>query len=137
MNVNISPRGEHTSIQMVGNRDGAGALTFVFPMMASAILIGAVGAALEPTSAVGIVSLVTGLLGSGFLTARTIWSRSTKKFRTRMTKLMEVVSRTVEETTVPLSPEEGAALEDAGAEPGALPPGGDPGGETAGGAMPG
>ena len=81
INVNISPRGDSTSIQIVGDRGPAGGITFVFPTAAAALLIGALGASFEPTSAAGILSLVTGTLGAGFITARTIWSSGTKKFR--------------------------------------------------------
>ena len=101
INVNISPRGDSTSIQLVGDRGPAGGITFVFPMMAAAILIGALGASFEPTSAAGILSLVTGTLGAGFLTARTIWSSGTKKFRKRLAHLMETVSQSVEKTALP------------------------------------
>ena len=100
INVNISPRGDSTSIQIVGNRGPAGALTFTFPMMAAAILVGALGATFEPTSAAGIISLITGTLGAGFLTARTIWVSGTNKFRKKLTHLMESVSGSVERTAI-------------------------------------
>ena len=101
INVNISPRGESTSIQIVGNRGPAGGLTFIFPMMGAGVLVGVLGAIFEPTSVAGIVSLVTGTLGAGFLTARTIWSSSTRKFRKRLTRLMDRVSLAVEKTAHP------------------------------------
>ena len=65
INVNISPRGDSTSIQIVGDRGPAAGVTFIFPMMASAILVGALGATFEPTSAAGIISLVARDPGSG------------------------------------------------------------------------
>lgn len=98
INVNISPRGDSTSVQIVGNRDSAGALSFVFPMMGAAILVGALGATFEPTSAAGIISLVGGTLGAGFLTARTIFVTGSRKFRKRLTHLMDTVSMSVEKT---------------------------------------
>jgi hypothetical protein len=106
INVNISPRGDSTSIQIVGDRGPAGGVTFVFPMMAAGILVGALGATFEPTSAAGIISLITGTLGAGFLTARTIWSTSTRKFRKRLSHLMESVSQSVERTALPPGSEE-------------------------------
>ena len=101
INVNISPRGDSTSVQIVGNRGPAGGVTFVFPMMASGILVGILGASFEPTSAAGIISLVTGTLGAGFLTARTIWSTTSRTFRKRLTGLMDQVSQAVERTARP------------------------------------
>jgi len=100
VNVNISPRGKSTSIQIVGNRGPAAGITFIFPMMGAGVLVGILGATFEPTSAVGIVSLVAGTLGTGFLTARTIWSSTSKKFRARLTRLMDRVSLAVEKATL-------------------------------------
>ncbi len=101
INVNISPRGDSTSIQIVGDRGGAGAVTFTFPMAAAAILVGALGAAFEPTTAPGIIALVGGTLGTGFLTARTIWVTNSRKFKNRLKELMEAVSSSVEQAALP------------------------------------
>jgi hypothetical protein len=100
INVNVSPRGDSTSVQVVGDRSAAGALTFTFPIGGAAVLVGALGATFEPTSAAGIISLITGTLGAGFLTARTLWVVGSRRFRKRLTKLMEAVSSTVEQTAV-------------------------------------
>jgi len=100
VNVNVSPRGESTAIQIVGDRGSAGALTFTFPMMAAAILVGALGAAFEPTSVAGIVSLVTGTLGAGFLSARTLWTSGSRRFRKRLAGLMDAVSTAVERVAI-------------------------------------
>jgi hypothetical protein len=101
INVNITPRGDATSIQIVGDRSAAGAVTFTFPMAGAAVLVGALGAAFEPTSAVGIVSLVSGVLGSGFLFARTLWTVNGRKFHKKLTRLMDAVSTGVEAGTLP------------------------------------
>ena len=101
INVNITPRGDSTSIQIVGDRAGAGALTFTGPMAVAAVLVGALGAAFEPTSAVGIVSLVGGLLGSGFLFGRTMWVASGKKFHRKLSRLMDTLSQGVETAALP------------------------------------
>ncbi|MGW8265100.1 MAG: hypothetical protein ACWGSQ_01965 [Longimicrobiales bacterium] len=101
VNVNISPRGESTSIQIVADRGGAGALTFTFPVAGAAVLTGALGAIFEPTTAVGIVGLVGGLLGSGFLFARTLWVSQGKKFHRRLTRLMDELSGAVGRAALP------------------------------------
>jgi hypothetical protein len=100
INVNVSPRGDRTSIQIVGDRGPAGGVTFIFPMAGSAILVGALGGILEPTSAVGIISLVTGLLGSGFLLSRTLWVRGGRVFRKKLTRVMDAVAGAVEEAAL-------------------------------------
>ena len=101
VNVNISPRGDFTSIQIVGDRAGAGALTFTFPVAGAAILTGALGAILQPESVVGIVGLVGGMLGSGFLFSRTLWVSNGKKFHRRLTRLMDALSGAVERAALP------------------------------------
>jgi hypothetical protein len=101
INVNISPRGDSTSIQIVGDRSGAGFVTFTFPMVAAAFLVVASGTVFEPTSAAGIISLVAGTLGAGFLTARTLWVAGSNRFRKRLTRLMETVSGSVERAALP------------------------------------
>lgn len=100
INVNISPRGDSTSIQIVGDRSGAGAIIFTFPMAGAAIMIGVLGATFEPTSVAGIVSLIAGALGGGFMTARTLWATTSRKFRNRLAHLMDTVSGSVEKAAL-------------------------------------
>jgi len=108
VNVNITPRGDRTSIQIVGDRSAAGALTFAMPIGAAAVSVGILGAIFEPTSAAGIVSLVAGSLGAGFLTARALWSTGTSRFRRRLNSLMEAISRSVETVSIPAGSREQA-----------------------------
>ena len=101
ISVNISPRGDSTSIQIVGDRGPAGGMIFIFPMIGSAVLVGIMGAVLEPDSVLGVLSLVGGLLGSGFLLARTLWVSSGKKFHTKLTRLMEGLAAEVGRRALP------------------------------------
>lgn len=101
INVNISPRGDRTSIQIVGNRDGAGALSFTFPVAGGFILMGALGAAIEPSTAAGIAALIASTVGGGFLLGRTIFVRGSRRFRQRLTRLMDVLSSSVERGALP------------------------------------
>ncbi len=102
INVNISPRGDRTSIQIVGDRSAAGAMTFTFPLLGAAILTGGLGAELEPSSVAGVIALVTGMFGGGFLLARTLWARGSERFRRRLTRLMEALSHSVETVSLPI-----------------------------------
>jgi hypothetical protein len=114
VNVNISPQGESTSIQIVGDRGPAGGMTFIFPIAGSAILAGALGGTLQPDTALGIGALVGGLLGGGFLFARTLWISSGKKFHRRLARLMDSLSGAVAQAALPpeSSAEEGASTDD-------------------------
>ncbi len=106
ISVNISPRGDATSIQIVGDRSGAGVLTALFSTLGSLFLVGVVGSILEPGTAAGITALVCGMLGGGLLTGRTLWVRSTRSFRKRLAHLMDALSRSVETTALPPAPGE-------------------------------
>lgn len=101
VHVNLSPRGDSTSVQIVGDRSAAGALSFTFPIAGSAVLIGALGGAFEPSSAVGIASLIGGLLGSGFVVGRTIWVTTGRRFQRKLTRLMDHLSEAVERIAQP------------------------------------
>jgi hypothetical protein len=101
INVNITPRGDETSVQIVGDRGGAGALTFTMPMAAGAILMGALGGAIDPETIAGGISLAVGTLGGAFLLARTAFVSGSKRFRKRLTHLMEVLSSSVEGAALP------------------------------------
>ena len=101
INVNISPRGDATSIQIVGDRSAAGGLSFTLPMLGAAVLMGALGAVFEPTTVPGIIALVGGVLGTGFLTGRTLYVNGSRRFRARLTRLMDTLSNSVEKTALP------------------------------------
>ena len=85
-------------------------MSFTFPMAGAAILIGALRATFEPTTFVGSSGLIAGLLGSGFLVCRTLWGIGAKKFKKRITQLMEAVSETVEDAARLSGSTEGRAL---------------------------
>jgi hypothetical protein len=78
-------------------------------MAGSAILVGALGAAFQPDTAVGIVALVGGLLSGGFLFARTLWVSSGKKFHRRLTALMDSLSGTITRAALPPQARSGEA----------------------------
>lgn len=106
ISVNITPRGDETSVQIVGDRGGAGALTFTMPMAAGAILMGALGGAIDPETIAGGISLAVGTLGGAFLLARTAFVSGSERFRKRLTHLMEVLSTSVARAALPAGSEE-------------------------------
>ncbi len=97
INVTVSPHEGETSIQIIGDRGAASAVLFIVPIVVGAIGIGITGAILEPTGVAGIAGVVAGPLAAAFLTARTIWATTTKRFRKKLRGLMDAVSRTVDE----------------------------------------
>lgn len=110
--VRASPHEGETSIQIIGDRGAASAALFIVPLVVGAIGIGVTGAIVEPTSVAGIVGVVAGPLTAAFLTGRTIWATTTRRFRKRLRDLMDAVSRTVDENVQ--TPAAGAEPPEAG-----------------------
>ncbi|MGD2153421.1 MAG: hypothetical protein PVG79_09140 [Gemmatimonadales bacterium] len=98
IHVTVTPREGQTTVRVLANRGPAGALTYFLPGLAGLLGIGIIGAITEPTTAVGVTSLVAGCLGGAFLTARTIFKSTTKRFRSRLRDLMDATSRAIGET---------------------------------------
>ncbi len=98
IHVTVTPREGQTTVRVLANRGPAGALTYFLPGLAGLASIGIIGAIAEPTTVVGITSLVAGCLGGAFLTARTIYKGTTTRFRSKLRDLMDSISRAVDET---------------------------------------
>ena len=118
--VNVSARDTGTTIEVLGDRRTAYALTYFIPtfaaLLGSLILVAKV---IEPTTALGVAGIFGSTLGSAFIVARTIWSRTSVAFRRKLGAIMDEASRTAEK-----------ALEEGGSEPAALDPGQDEGGSS-------
>jgi len=99
--VNVIPRDGETSVQIVADRSGAGMLTYLFPGIAAFVSIGGIGAAIEPSTVLGVMGLIGACTGSAFLVARTIWSASTRSFRRRLSALMDATSGAVNDALTP------------------------------------
>ncbi|UCC82111.1 MAG: hypothetical protein JSW46_14085 [Gemmatimonadota bacterium] len=98
IHVTVSPLEGQTVVRVLANRGPAGGLTYFLPGVVGLLGIGIIGAITEPTTAVGITSLVAGCLGGAFLTARTIFKTTTKRFRSKLRDLMDATSRAIDET---------------------------------------
>ena len=95
--VTVSPREGETSVRVIADRGPASAVLFIVPLVIGAMGIGISGAIFEPTSLAGIAGVVAGPLTAAFITARTMWSITTKGFQKKLRNLMGATSRTVEE----------------------------------------
>lgn len=98
IHVTVSPREGQTAVRVLANRGGTGFLLYFLSSVVGFISIGIIGAITEPTTAVGITSLVAGCLGTAFLTARTTFKTTTMRFRSKLRDLMDATSRAVDET---------------------------------------
>ena len=98
IHVTVSPREGQTAVRVLANRGSTGVLTYLGPGLAGFLSIAIIGAITEPTTVVGITSLMGGCLGGAFLISRTIFKSTTKRFRSKLRDLMDATSRAVEET---------------------------------------
>ncbi len=96
IHINVTARDGQTRVQIIGDRQAAGALTYVSSGLAWMIAAVAIGSGLDVTSAVGVLSILAGAAGGAFLTARTIWKSTSSGFRRKVTELMEELSSAVE-----------------------------------------
>jgi hypothetical protein len=102
IHVTVSPRDKQTSLKVMGDRGATGALLFgIIGIAGGLVSTGIAGAIIEPTSVAGVVGLVTGCLGTGFLTARTIWATTAKGFRSKLRDLMTAASKAIDESLEP------------------------------------
>jgi hypothetical protein len=108
--VNVSARDSGTTIEVVGDRRTAGALTVLLPTIGSfmgSMILGE--KVIEPTTALGVVGILGGVFGSAAIVSRSLWSRTSASFQRRLGAIMEEASRTAED-----------ALEEERSEPTAL-----------------
>jgi hypothetical protein len=98
IHVTVTPREGQTAVRVLANRGGTGILTYMGPGLAGFLSIAIIGAITEPTTFVGITSLIAGGLGGAFLISRTIFKSTTTRFRSKLRDLMGATSRAVDET---------------------------------------
>jgi hypothetical protein len=118
--VNVSARDSGTTIEVVGDRRTAGALTVLLPTIGSfmgSMILGE--KVIEPTTALGVVGIFGGVFGSAAIVSRSLWIRTSASFQRRLGAIMEEASRTAED-----------ALEEERSEPTALGTAEDEGGSA-------
>ncbi|UCC72998.1 MAG: hypothetical protein JSV86_00045 [Gemmatimonadota bacterium] len=98
IHVTVTPREGQTAVRVLANRGPTGALLYFLLGVAGLISMGVIGAIIQPTTVVGIASLVAGCLGGSFLTSRTIFKSTTTRFRSKLRDLVSATTRAVDET---------------------------------------
>jgi hypothetical protein len=94
--VSVTPREGETVLQASVNRIEGMMGTLMGIGMGGAFVFSLLGVALLGESGVGIAAgVLTGMSG-GFLFARTLWKRSTRKWRGRLLQLMDAMAREAE-----------------------------------------
>jgi hypothetical protein len=96
INVNVTPRDGETTIQIIADRSGTGALMTMVFTMPWVILAVIVGTELDANSLGGVASILAGAAGGAFVSFRTFWKTTTARFRRKLTGLMEDLSSAVE-----------------------------------------
>jgi hypothetical protein len=97
IHVTVSTVEGQTAVRVLANRELAGALTYFLSGVVGLIGMGIIGAITEPTTVLGITSLVAGCLGGAFLTSRTLFKSTAKRFSSKLRDLMGAMSGAVDE----------------------------------------
>jgi len=97
--VTVTPGADSTTVVLSADRSDAKGVTWVLLGVASLLAAGITGAVVEPSTFAGGAGIIAGMLGLGAVTARTIWSSSTRRFRTRMEEVLAAVRREIAETS--------------------------------------
>jgi hypothetical protein len=99
IHVVVRPESDHASVQVSADRSGAFIMTWFFSLAGGMLGAGIIGAVTEPTTVLGGVSVFLGMTVAGLGTARTLWTRGTRRFKARFRALFNAVRREVEAST--------------------------------------
>ena len=92
LSVTVAPRGEGTSVQIIGDRTGEGSMIYTLPIVAGLGIAGIIVDAVQPGLGGMVAILGTGGV-AGVATARTMWSVATRSFRRRIDRLRFEIAR--------------------------------------------
>lgn len=96
--VTVSPSGDGTTVQVIGDRSETVAIVGILSLFASLGIGGIIVDALQPGT-LGMLGILGTAGATGLATARTIWSRTTRAFRRRLEKLRSEIARMVTNQT--------------------------------------
>jgi hypothetical protein len=95
--VSITPRGEATEVQFIGDRASSVAPMVAIPLAAGLTLAGAIVDMLQPGNLEALAMLGAGAAG-GLAVARGVWLGATRSFRRRLRLVQLEVRRFMEDT---------------------------------------
>lgn len=95
--VTAAPGADGTRVRLLGDRGGAAALTWGLSIAGGLAAGGITGAVLEPATVLGGIGVMAAAGAAGLGLARSLWARSTGKFRQRFTRLSEELSQFLNE----------------------------------------
>ncbi|NIM50388.1 MAG: hypothetical protein GTO22_14250 [Gemmatimonadales bacterium] len=97
INVNVTPRDGETTIQIIADRSGTGALMTMVFTMPWVILAVIVGTQLDANSLAEVAGILAGAAGGAFVSFRTFWKTTTRRFRRKLAGLMEDLTDAVDD----------------------------------------
>jgi hypothetical protein len=96
MSVNIAPGEDGTMVMILVDRSRDATVLGVLAMVGAGVTVGLTGTFLEPTGVIAIAGLVLGSAGVWGLAARTVWARSTRRWRRLLARLTAAIADTLE-----------------------------------------
>lgn len=94
--VNVTAGDGESRVMILVDRGGAAGLTVLFAALGAFTTFGVGGAILEPTGVVAIGGLALGIGATAALTARTLWSRATRRCRALLARVSAAVAEAIE-----------------------------------------
>lgn len=96
VHVVVRPEGDRTRIQLTADRDASALLTWFGGVAGGLIGGGVLGGILDPATLLGGAAILGGMGTAGVAVARTLWTRSSKRFSARFSALFATVRGEVE-----------------------------------------
>jgi hypothetical protein len=96
LDVTLEPGPDSTRVTVTADRSRAAALTLFGSMAAWLVAAGITGAVVDPAGLSGAVAILGPAVAGGALTARTVWSRATRRLRQRIADVTAAVDAGLE-----------------------------------------
>lgn len=96
VSVNVTPRGEHTNVQILVDRGGGVVLTGVISVLSGIAAGGIVAGILDPATVLEGVAVGGGALGTALLVSQNVWRSTTGTIKRNLSRVVEAVTAALE-----------------------------------------
>jgi hypothetical protein len=96
MSVNVASGEDGTMVMILVDRSRDATVLGVLAMVGAGVSVGITGTFMEPTGVIAMAGLVLGSAGVWGLAARTVWARSTRRWRRLLARLITAITDTLE-----------------------------------------
>lgn len=97
IHVNVTPRDGETTVQIIADRSATGGLVAMACTLPWVILAVILGTELDANSLGAVAGILAGAGGGAFVSFRTFWKTTTRRFRRKLSGLMEALTTAVDD----------------------------------------